>query len=76
MIAVTGLGGVVMVVNVDLIVTIEQTPDTVVTLVNGDKLIVRESLEQLIDRPVAYRRRGTTLHAEAAAAWQAGDHAD
>jgi flagellar protein FlbD len=57
-ITVTGLGGDVMVVNVDLIVTIEQTPDTVITLVNGDKLIVRESLDELVERTVAFRRRG------------------
>lgn len=59
MIPVTGLCGDVMIVNVDQIVTIEQTPDTIITLVNGDKLIVRESLEQLVERTVAYRRRGS-----------------
>jgi flagellar protein FlbD len=59
-ITVTGLSGGVLVVNVDLIVTIEQTPDTVITLVNGDKLLVRESLDELIDKTVAYRRRGIT----------------
>jgi flagellar protein FlbD len=61
-ITVTGLSGGVLVVNVDLIVTIEQTPDTVITLVNGDKLLVRESLDELIDKTVAYRRRGVTTY--------------
>jgi len=57
-IAVTGLSGGLLVVNVDLIVTIEETPDTVITLINGDKLIVRESLEEIVDRTVDFRRRG------------------
>jgi flagellar protein FlbD len=57
-ITVTGLGGDVLVVNVDLIVTIERTPDTVITLINGDKLLVRESLDELVDRTVSYRQRG------------------
>lgn len=61
MIAVTGLGGDPLVVNVDQILTIEQTPDTVITLVNGDKLIVRESPEQLVTRSVEYRRRGAAF---------------
>jgi flagellar protein FlbD len=57
-IVVTGLGGDPLVVNADLIVTIEQTPDTVITLVNGDKLIVRESPQQLVTQSIEYRRRG------------------
>jgi flagellar protein FlbD len=74
-IIVTGLGGDVMVVNVDLIVTIEQTPDTVITLVNGDKLIVRESLDQLVDRTVEFRRRGAAPREAVASAPQGDGHA-
>lgn len=43
-------------VNAELIETAEATPDTVVTLTTGRKLVVRESLDQLIDLAVAYRR--------------------
>lgn len=59
MIAVTSLTGDVRVVNVDLIVTIEQTPDTVITLINGDKLIVRERPDEIVDLSIAYRRRAS-----------------
>ena len=41
MIAVTRLDGTELVVNVDLIVTIERTPDTVLTLTTGDRIMVQ-----------------------------------
>lgn len=57
MIDVTRLGGGPMMVNADLIVSIEETPDTLVTLTNGDTLLVRETPEELVSRIVQYRRR-------------------
>jgi flagellar protein FlbD len=57
MIHVTRLDGTDVVVNADLIATIERTPDTVLALVTGARLMVRESVEELIDRVVAFRRR-------------------
>ena len=56
MISVTHLDGSTGVVNLDLIERIERTPDTLIVLANGNKLIVRESPEQLIDRAVSYKR--------------------
>ena len=44
------------VLNAELIETIEQTPDTVVTLMNGKKLIVAEPMEEVVRRVMAYRR--------------------
>lgn len=44
------------VLNAELIETIEQTPDTVVTLMNGKKLIVDEPMEEVVRRVMAYRR--------------------
>ena len=44
------------VLNAELIETIEQTPDTVVTLLNGKKLIVEESMEDVVRKVMAYRR--------------------
>lgn len=73
MITVTGLSGGVLVVNVDLIVTIEETPDTIITLINGDKLIVRESLEDIVDRTVDFRRRGVPSSVPNPASWKKGD---
>jgi flagellar protein FlbD len=57
MITVTRLDGTELVVNVDLVVTIERTPDTVLTLTTGDRIMVKESLDQIVERAVAYRHR-------------------
>ncbi len=43
--------------NADLIETIETTPDTVISLTNGKKLIVRESADEVVSRVVSFRRR-------------------
>jgi flagellar protein FlbD len=57
MIDVTRLGGGGLVVNVDLILSIEQTPDTMIVFANGEKLLVLETPEELVERVLAYRRR-------------------
>ena len=46
MIELTRLNGNPMVLNSDLIKTAEASPDTMLTLINGEKLIVREELEK------------------------------
>jgi flagellar protein FlbD len=56
MIAVTRLDGGAMVINVDLIETIELTPDTLISMSNGDKLYVRESLDEIVDLVVRFKR--------------------
>lgn len=43
--------------NTDLIETIEKTPDTVISLTNGKKLLVRESPEEVVLRVIEFRRR-------------------
>ena len=55
MIDLTRLNGHRMVVNCDLIKFAEATPDTTLSLITGDKLIVLESCDQLIERIHAYR---------------------
>ncbi|WP_017873781.1 flagellar FlbD family protein [Candidatus Caldatribacterium saccharofermentans] len=57
MIALTRLNGSVFVLNADLIETIEATPDTVISLVTGKKYVVREKVEEVIDRIVEFRRK-------------------
>jgi flagellar protein FlbD len=42
--------------NSDLIKFVENAHDTVVTLVNDEKLVVRESVEEVIERIVRFRR--------------------
>lgn len=55
MLQLTRLGGPVFALNPDLIERAEATPDTVVTLVNGSKYVIRESLEELTALIRAYR---------------------
>lgn len=57
MIRVTRLDGSELTVNCDLLETVEHTPDTVVSLLNNRKLVVRESVEEIVDRVVEYRRK-------------------
>jgi flagellar protein FlbD len=45
-----------MVLNSDLIETIETAPDTVVSLITGQKLIVLESPEEIVERVIQFRR--------------------
>ncbi len=57
MISVTRLGGSEVVINTDLIVTVEKTPDTVITLTTGDRIMVRESVEDVVARAAEFRYR-------------------
>ena len=51
-----------LVLNAELIETIEETPDTVITLLNGKKLIVEESMDDIVRKVMDYRRaRGRGL---------------
>ena len=43
-------------VNSDLIQYIEETPDTVITMTNNDKVVVQEGMAEIIDKVVHYRR--------------------
>ncbi|MGI6648203.1 MAG: flagellar FlbD family protein [Bacillota bacterium] len=56
MIKVTRLNGTELVINSDLIESMEQTPDTVITLTNGHRLVVKESVDELINRVVQFRQ--------------------
>jgi flagellar protein FlbD len=57
MIELTRLNGSPMVLNSDLIKTAEASPDTMLTLINGEKLIVREETAEVVERVLAYRAR-------------------
>jgi len=57
MIQLTRLNGQPLVINSDLIKLIENAPDTVISLVNGEKIVVRETVEQILGRIVQFRRR-------------------
>ncbi len=57
MIEVTQLNGKVFYVNPHQIESMEAVPDTVLTMLSGKRLMVREQTGELINRIVAYRRR-------------------
>jgi flagellar protein FlbD len=50
------LNGSVVAINPDLITWIEVTPDTTVSLLGGDKIIVREPLDEVVTRVIAFRK--------------------
>ncbi len=52
----TRLNNTRLAVNSDLIKYVEEAPDTVITLLNGEKLVVRETTGQIIDRVREFRR--------------------
>jgi len=54
MITVTRLNGKRFVVNAELIRTVEENPDTTIQLINGDHFIVKESMEDVVERAIAY----------------------
>lgn len=56
MIQLTRLNNNPLAVNSDLIKFVEQAPDTVITLVNGEKIVVRESAQDVLERVVNFRR--------------------
>ena len=56
MISVTRLNGHRVVLNAELIKYLEETPDTMITLVNGERIIVKEPLEEVVRRAVDYSR--------------------
>ncbi len=63
MIELTRLNGNTMILNSDLLKTAEASPDTMLTLINGEKLIVRENCAEVVERVIAYRARLLTAAA-------------
>ena len=57
MIEVTRLDDRRMVINAELIKFVERTPDTIVTLTTGEKLILRETPEEVVSRVIEYGRK-------------------
>ncbi|MDP1564472.1 MAG: flagellar FlbD family protein [Pirellulaceae bacterium] len=61
MIRLTKLDGTPIVLNADLIRYVEQLPDTYITLTSGDRMIVRESMEHVMDLAIAYQQQKQML---------------
>jgi flagellar protein FlbD len=69
LIYVTRLDGSQLVVNADLIETVEHTADTVITLLDGKKLVVATHVDDVVERVIDYRQmiaRGPMRMADAA----------
>ena len=59
MIKVKRLNGKEFVVNSDLIQYVEETPDTVITLTTGQKVVVVETVDEIIEKVMAYKGKLT-----------------
>ena len=57
MIQLTRLNNQPLIVNCELIKFVEKAPDTVLTLMNNEKIVVRETSEEVLDKIVDFRRR-------------------
>ncbi len=57
MILLTRFNGKQFILNCDLIRSIEATPDTLITLIQGEKLMVREDVDTVVQATVIYRQK-------------------
>lgn len=57
MIKLTRLDGEAFVLNAELIRYVERRPDTFITLTSGERIVVTESLDEVIDRAVRYQQQ-------------------
>ena len=66
MIILTKLHGEVFTLNCDMIETVQENPDTTIHLNNGQLYIVRESMEEVIQKSIEYHQQiyGKVLHSE------------
>lgn len=62
MVSVTKLNGKEIILNSDLIETMESLPDTTITMTTGKKIIVTESIDEVIERIITYKNKIFTKH--------------
>ena len=55
MISLTRLDGTPLIVNSELIEVVEAKPDTIITLTNGKKIVVREEPELIVRKIIQYK---------------------
>lgn len=56
MIQLTRINGTILLLNEHFIETAEETPDTVVTMQNGHRYLVKETIQEIIDKSAEFRR--------------------
>ena len=59
MIKVTRLSGAELVINADLIEFVEASPDTIISLVTGKKIMIKESPDTVIERVAEFKRQSS-----------------
>jgi flagellar protein FlbD len=64
LIKLTGLDNKELVINSDHIEKLEQVPESIITLTNGNKYLVKESNDEIISRVIQYKRRIFTAFSE------------
>ncbi|WP_058485160.1 flagellar FlbD family protein [Defluviitalea phaphyphila] len=57
MIEVTKLNNIKIVINGDLIELIEETPDTVITMTTGRRIVVKETVDEIINKVIQYKQK-------------------
>ena len=57
MIKVTRLNDTQIVINAELIEFVEETPDTVITMTTGRKIVVKETVDEIIDIVIQYKQK-------------------
>lgn len=62
MIKVTRLNGNELVINADLIEFVEALPDTIISLVTGKKIMIKESIDTVIGRVAEFKRLSSGHH--------------
>jgi flagellar protein FlbD len=72
MIVVTRLHGSVLALNCDLIERVEASPRTILTMVDGSRYVVRESVAEIVDKVRAFRASVIALAHEQEKAWERG----
>ncbi len=63
MIAVTRLNGTKVIISSDLIETVEETPDTVITFAHTKRMVVLESADEIVRKIIQFRRQIFMLRA-------------
>ena len=62
MIRLTRLNGTSYLMNCELIETIEETPDTVISTTTGKKFVVTESIEEIVEKVLQYKLKALFIN--------------
>lgn len=57
MIELRRLNGTRFVLNCELIETLEKTPDTIISTINGKKIVVIDTIEEIVEKVIQYKRQ-------------------